>query len=293
MRLLAVAFTAAASLAWADKINPTETEISEIIRKFADKETQFANARSGYTYRQTSRIQELGTGGGRWEEVVDIVFNNAGRREERVVRAPVPNLRFILMSPEDLQDLRDTQPFVLNSRNIDQYFVRYLGKEKQDEIDCYVFAVKPKKMDAGQRYFSGMIYVDEQDLQIVKSYGRGVGIVKRKGNEAYPKFETYREQIDGKFWFPTYTVSNDVLHFDSGDVPIKMTVRYADYKQFRSESNIKFGDVVDIPPGGTAGATPGTPGSTTPGATTPAPPASSGPELAPPLARPAKKKKTN
>lgn len=290
MRVAVAALLSLTSLAWADRINPTETEISEIIRKFAAKETEFATARSGYTYRQTSRIQEVGTGGGRWEEVVDIVFNNTGRREEKVVRAPVQSLRFILMSPEDLQDLRDTQPFVLNTRNIDQYLVRYLGKEKQDEIDCFVFAVKPKKMETGQRYFSGMIYVDEQDLQVVKSYGRAVGVIKRKGNEAYPKFETYREQIDGKFWFPTYTVSNDVLHFDSGDVPIKMTVRYADYKQFRSESNIKFGDVVDIPPGGR----PGAPGSTTtPGASAPAPEAPKGPELAPPLARPAKKKKNN
>ncbi|MBY0374469.1 MAG: outer membrane lipoprotein-sorting protein [Bryobacteraceae bacterium] len=289
MRLLTgiLVFTA---LGWADRINPTETEISEIIRKFAAKETEFATARSGYTYRQTSRIQEVGTGGGRWEEVVDIVFNNTGRREEKVVRAPVQSLRFILMSPEDLQDLRDTQPFVLNTRNIEQYFVRYLGKEKLDEIECFVFAVKPKKMEAGQRYFSGMIYVDEQDLQVVKSYGRAVGVVKRKGNEAYPKFETYREQIDGKFWFPTYTVSNDILHFDSGDVPIKMTVRYADYKQFRSESNIKFGDVVDVPPAGAT--TPGSPG-TGPGASAPAPEAPKGPELAPPLARPTKKKKNN
>ena len=112
-----------------------------------------------------------------------------------------------------MQDLRDVQPFVLTTDEVPKYYIRYLGREQLDEIDCYAFAVKPKKMEQGQRYFEGIVWVDDQDLQIVKSYGRGVGLLKRNEDNQYPKFETYREQIDGKYWFPTYTIANDTLHF--------------------------------------------------------------------------------
>jgi hypothetical protein len=104
-----------------------------------------------------------------------------------------------------------------------------------------VFAVKPKRLDAGKRYFEGEVWVDDKDLQIVKSYGRGVGT--KQGGSQYPKFETYREQIDGKYWFPTYTYANSILHFKEGDQRMKMTVKYEDYKQFKSDTVIKYGDV--------------------------------------------------
>jgi hypothetical protein len=142
--------------------------------------------------------------------------------------------------------LRDVQPFVLTTTELPNYFVRYLGKEPVDEIDCYVFAVKPKKMEQGKRYFAGQVWVDDRDLQIVKSYGRGVGVIKRGEDKKFPKFETYREQIDGKYWFPTYTIANDTLQFDSGqNARIRETVKYEDYKQFKSSTTITFGDPVE------------------------------------------------
>ena len=108
-----------------------------------------------------------------------------------------------------------------------------------------MFAVKPKKMVQGKRYFEGQIWVDDRDLQIVKTYGKGVGLLKKGSDNQFPKFETYREQIDGKYWFPTYTAANDTLHFQSGPQRIKMTVKYEDYKRFEGRSTIQFGDVVD------------------------------------------------
>ncbi len=226
----------------------SQQQIDDIIQKFAAKEAEFAAARANYTYRQTSRVLDLDDGGntvGKWEEVVDIQFSPEGKRSEKVVRAPVPNLRNFQMDPEDLQDLRTTQPFVLTTTELPNYYVRYLGKQKIDEIVTYAFAVKPKKMEPGKRYFSGQVWVDDRDLQIVKSYGRGVGIIKNSQDHAFPKFETYREQIDGKYWFPTYTVANDTLHFKETDARIREIVRYEDYKQFKAESKIKFGEAVD------------------------------------------------
>ena len=227
-----------------DNINP-----QEIIQKFAAREAQFRDARNNYTYRQSVKLEELdGSGnptGGKWELVEDIIFSPEGKRMERVVYAPVQSLKQIILTPSDEQDLRDVQPFVLTTSEIGDYNIEYLGKEKVDEIGCYAFSVKPKKLAQGKRYFEGQIWVDDRDLQIVKTYGKGVG--RKQGDDQYPKFETYREQIDGKYWFPTYTHADDTLHFPEYDQRISMTVKYQDYKQFKSQTNITFGDAADEP----------------------------------------------
>ncbi len=233
----------------ADQPQLSDAQVNEITQKFAAKETDFSRARENYTYRQTARLQELDEFGnvrGRWEMVSDIIFSAEGKRTERVVRAPVATLRNLILTPEDEQDLRNVQPFVLTTKELPEYLIRYLGKQNADEIPCHVFAIKPKKMEPGKRYFQGMVWVDDRDLQIVKTYGRGAGLLKKGSDNQFPKFETYREQIDGKYWFPTYTLADDVLHFQSGlDQRIRMTVRYEDYKQFKSDVKIKYGEPVE------------------------------------------------
>ena len=230
--------------------DPSPEEIQKIIRTFAENETAFALARENYTYRQTVRLQEYDEAGaphGKFELVSDIIFSPEGKRTERIVRAPVPTLRLIQMSPEDEQDLRNIMPFVLTNKEIDNYHVRYLGRETLDELSTYVFAVRPKTMVPGQRYFAGLIWVDDRDLMIVKTYGRSLGILKKGTEQQFPKFETYREQIDGKYWFPTYTVANSTLHFSNSHPRVRMTVRYEDYKQFKSDVKIMVVNPVDAP----------------------------------------------
>ena len=233
---------------------PTKEEIEKVITNFAAKESEFAKARETYTYRQTIKIQEFEGGGqarGRFDLVSDIIFSPEGKRTERIVRAPSPSLVLVSLSPEDEQDLRSVQPFVLTTKDLPKYQVDYLSKEKLDEIDCYVFAVKPRKMESGQRYFQGQVWVDDQDLQIVKSFGRATGILKKGNDQRFPKFETWRAQVDGKYWFPVLTKADDTLQFASGPVGLKMQVKYEDYKQFRSTTTITFGDAVETPPANT------------------------------------------
>ena len=247
MRFLLSAALSALLIPSAFPQEPSEQQIEQIIAKFAAKEAEFARARENYTYRQTVRIQEMDPGGnpgGKFEVVSDIIFSAEGKRTERVVRAPVPTLRNITMTPEDEQDLRNVQPFVLTTKELPNYLIRYLGKQTLDEIPCFTFAVKPKKMEPGQRYFSGIVWVDDRDLQIVKTYGRGTGVTKKGFDNQFPKFETYREQIDGKFWFPTYTAADTILPFEAGPQRITLMVRYQDYKQFGSDIKITFGDEV-------------------------------------------------
>ncbi|HEX4137973.1 MAG TPA: hypothetical protein VHY84_25415 [Bryobacteraceae bacterium] len=232
------------SLAVAADLSP-----EEIIQKFAAKEAEFRKARESYTYRQSVKMEELDGSGnveGKWEEVDDIIFGPNKEREEKVIYAPMNTLSHILLTPLDLQDLRSVQPFVLTTEDIGKYDIHYIGKEKLDEINCYQFSVKPKTLVKKERYFEGDIWVDDQDLQIVKTYGKGVGIQSK--NDAFPKFETYRQQIDGKYWFPTYTRANDTLQFKDYSQRIRMVVKYENYKRFGSETNITFGDeVTDAP----------------------------------------------
>jgi hypothetical protein len=148
------------------------------------------------------------------------------------------------MSPEDLQDIRHLLPFVLTSDEIPEYDILYVGQQQEDELHCYVFDVAPKKIEKNKRYFQGRIWVDNQDLQIVKTSGKSVPDIHKKDNEnLFPKFTTWREQVDGQYWFPAYTMADDTLHFRKGayqDVHIREIVKYTDYKRFGSKSKVTF-----------------------------------------------------
>jgi len=248
------AIGAAAFIGWCADQSPTagttkppDVNVDEIIHKFAAKEKEFATARNNYTYRQTLKLEELDPSGNStghlWQQTSDIIFNPDGRRMEKVIWAPVQNLQNIGLTPDDMADLIYVQPFVLTTDEIPEYNISYVGREKIDEIGTYVFSVKPKKLVKGKRYFEGQIWVDDRDLQIVKSYGKGTGV--KHDDDQYPRFETYREQIDGKYWFPTYTHADDTLHFKDLSQRIRLVIRYQDYKRYEGKSTIKYGDVVD------------------------------------------------
>ncbi len=240
--------TCAAFMNAADtKPAPTPDQIQNIIKQFTQKETAFAAARENYTYRQTSKMEETDPPGGTYEIVEEVSFDDRNRRISHVTHAPVGGFEHIMMTGEDEQDLRNVMPFVMTNSTADQYDVSYVGREQVDEIPCYVFSVKPKTLTKDRkRYFDGQIWVDDQDMQIVKTYGRGVGYLRRGEDQQFPKFETYRQQIDGKYWFPTYTYADDTLNFKDGQSQrIKVIVKYDQYKkyEFKTESTIKYGDV--------------------------------------------------
>lgn len=235
-----------------DKKDPTPEQVQDIINKFTQKETEFAKAREQYTYRQTAKLVETAPPGGSFEIVEEVSFDDRNRRTSKVIYSPVQSLEHIIMTPEDEQDLRNVMPFVLTTETRGEYNITYKKREQVDEISCYVFTVTPKELTKDRkRYFDGDIWVDDQDLQIVKTFGRATGHLGRGEDQQFPKFETYREQIDGKYWFPTYTYADDTLNFKSGEsYRIRQTVKYDHYKkfQFKTDSTITFGkEVPDAP----------------------------------------------
>ncbi len=224
---------------------PAGTTPEDIIKRFAAKETEFAKARDQYTYRQDVKVETLDgeTVDGQYHEVFDVMFNDKGQRIENVVFAPQSNLSKIYMSQEDFEDIRHRLPFVLTTADLPEYNILYVGQQKEDELDCYVFDIAPKKIEGKKRYFQGRVWVDNRDFQIVKTYGKTVPDIREKhGNQEnlFPKFTTWRQQIDGQYWFPVYTKADDELHFKMEDVHIKEIVKYEDYKRFGANSKILY-----------------------------------------------------
>jgi hypothetical protein len=222
----------------------------QIIKQFAAKESEFQEALNHYTYRRIARVQTIDDDNkvdGEYFEVDDVIFDPTGNRTEKVVYAPENTLRRVSMSPSDLQDIQRGYPFVLTAEEIGQYNVKYVGRQKVDEIDCYVFDVSPKVIEKKHRSLLGRIWVDATDLQIVVTNGRMVPDGTRKNNEdLHPPFMTWRQQVDGHYWFPVYTKCEGFLHFSGGngymsqDVHMRDTVKYSDYKRFGSTTKIIY-----------------------------------------------------
>ncbi len=228
-----------------DKSEPKGITTDEIVKRFAAKEKEFQAARDLYTYRQDVKVQTLEgdtPDGGEYRQVFDVSFDDKGHKVRTVVFAPQSTLVRIGMTTEDFDDIENRLPFVLTSDEIGEYDIIYVGQQKEDELNTYVFDIAPKEIVGKKRYFQGRIWVDDHDFQIVKTYGKTVpDIKKKKDNEnLFPKFTTWREQIDGKYWFPTYTRAEDTLKFSIGDVKIREIIKYENYKKFGSNVTVTY-----------------------------------------------------
>lgn len=230
----------------------SQTEIDRIIKKVTENEGDFRVALRGYAFKRYATVNTIGLGGqisGTYRRDSYLTFNAEGERFEKILFAPIATVPPGLVTPEDLEDLGGVNPFALEPAAAAQYKFSYVGVEKIDELTLYVFDVSPKVMpDASktkQRFFTGRIWIDVDDLMIVKS--RGKGIPETKKNK-FPIVETTREQIDGKFWFPSDARADDELVFDDGNVlKIRMRVRYTDYAVGRSEVRILDDDPTPTP----------------------------------------------
>ncbi len=219
---------------------PASRSTDEIIRRFAAAESENKIARTNYTFTQDIEILTIGEGGlitGRFKRVSEVVLDNSGNRFEKIIHFPVSTAT-VTISQEDLQDIGGIQPFALTIDDLPKYNVVFVGKEKIDELLTYTFDVKPKKFVKGERYLEGRIWVDDKDYQIVKVAGRGV---PEDEKNQYPSFETYRENIDGRYWFPTYTYADDILEFKKFDIRMRMIVRYTNYRKFTTGMRLEDG----------------------------------------------------
>jgi hypothetical protein len=224
------------------QVHKNQVEIDEIIAKFTQNEKAFRDALTNYVFDRSATIQTIGMGGqvtGVYRRDSFMTFSDDGRRFERITYAPVSTLQGLNITKEDLEDLGGVNPFALEPHTIPNYTFRYVGKEKIDDLELYVFDVHPKtipSMRSGIRVFTGRVWVDDHDLMVVKSKGKALPEDK---NNKYPIVETWRENVDGKYWFPAYSFADDTLVFDRGfSVRMQMKVTYKNYRLGRTDVRI-------------------------------------------------------
>ncbi len=219
-----------------------KAEIDRITARVTQNEGLFRQALTQYAFKRSATVETIGLGNyvtGTYRRDSFLTFTDAGQRIERVLFAPISTLKEITMTAADLENLNGIDPFAIEPSKAANYSFTFLGTEKIDELDLYVFDVSPKVVPnwkkSGDRYFQGRIWVDRDDLMVVKSKGKAIP----EGKERFPTIETWRENVDGKYWFPSYSSADDELVFDSGQaVRIKVRVKYSDYKLGRTDVRI-------------------------------------------------------
>lgn len=212
-------------------------QVDRIIKAFTAKEVEFRQALNSYSFKRDALIQKIGMGGqvtGEYHRVSTFTFDDQGNRYEKISFFPMSTMPEI--TQQDIDDMGGIKPFALEPSKIDQYNIRYVGKEKIDELDLYVFDVTPKVMPnpkkTKDRFFAGRIWVEDKDFQIVKTKGKGVPETKEN---KFPTVETYRENIDGRYWFPTYSYADEELIFENGaSLHVRMKIRYTDFTPTRA-----------------------------------------------------------
>ncbi|MGB2589641.1 MAG: hypothetical protein WA853_20490 [Candidatus Acidiferrum sp.] len=214
---------------------PPSMPPEEIIKSFSQKEDEYAAARAQYTYKKTIRLEEFGPDGQRSGEmslVMEAKPGEDGKLYEKTVERPQSTLHYLEIGPEDIQALARMPPFPLTTSQLSKYDLKYLGKEQVDEISCYIFQVKPKAVEREHYFFDGIVWVDDKYLEVVKTYGKWVNDLgaMRSATMPFSVFETYRENVDGKYWMPDYMRSDDTLNLKDMNVPVRLVVKWTDYK---------------------------------------------------------------
>src|SRR6266849_1612987 len=214
---------------------PPSLPPDEIIRRFSQKEDLFLSARPGYGYRKTIRIDEFGPDGkqiGQFSMTTEATRASNGQLINKVVEKPQSTLHYFNLETEDVKELDRIPAFPLTTSQLVKYDLKYIGEEQVDEIDCYIFKVKPKALDRAHAYLDGLVWVDTKYLEVVKTYGRWVNELGdvRSATLPFTLFETYRENVDGKYWFPNYERSDDTLHLKDASVPVRLVIKWTEFK---------------------------------------------------------------
>jgi len=219
---------------------PPSLPETEIIKHFSAKEDEYILSRTRYTYRKTIRIQEFGPDGqpsGEFVLVTQPSRDVDGKLFEKVVERPHSTLQHLFLRSEDLEGFTRVPAFPLTSNQLAKYDLKYLGKEQVDEVECYIFQAKPRMVERVKAYFDGIVWVDTKYLEVVKTYGKWVtdqGDMHAVADLPFSLFETYRENVDGKYWFPNYSRSDGTLNLKGLEIPVRLVIKWTDFKPVSS-----------------------------------------------------------
>jgi hypothetical protein len=211
---------------------PPPLPVEDIIHKFAANEDVMKKAYDTYDFTQSIRLDELSDPGGKFSVTGDVYTKADGQRYMRVTKPAESTLKLMRFSLEDVRVIASMPEFPLTAEEIENYNFKYAGQEKLDQLNTYIFQVKPKTLSRKKRYFEGVIWIDDHDFAIVKSYGKFVSELEGNGTALpFTMFETYRENFQSKYWLPTYTRSDDYFKSEGNeDMPLRLVVHATDFK---------------------------------------------------------------
>lgn len=222
----------------------------EIIQRFAANEDVMKKAFDTYTFTKTIRYEEMTDPGGMVSASGETYFKPDGQRYWGVANAPRPTLKLTQYSLQDVIAMSSVPLFFLTSADIAKYNFLYAGQQQLDELNTYVFQVKPKLLSRKERLFDGVVWVDDHDFAIVRSWGKFVLDVEPEGNHLpFTMFETYRENFQDKYWLPTYTSSEDEVAIQDGSkIPVQLIVRATKFKPRSDASAVSSASPQTSPP---------------------------------------------
>jgi hypothetical protein len=242
-------------------VPPAEQEA--ILARFVAAETKVREALNQHTFKRDVVLQTIGPNGevtGEYIRNSQFIFDDRGRRIERVIFHPSSTIREMRITKEDIQDLKDGQLLGIDIVEATKYRLAYAGVETVNNRQLFAVDVAPLTQPdpnrMKERYFVGRVWVDPQTFQIVMIKG----IMEPQGKQRFPMFMTWREPVKEALAFPTRTEADDILHFKERDVHYRIKVRYYDYKEFGSRVNITDVDESDAQLEETKPETKGNPG---------------------------------
>jgi hypothetical protein len=205
---------------------------AEIVKRFAANEEVMKKEYDAYTFSQTVRVEEMTEPGGKFTVTGQVSFDPNGQRYMRVTKPPESDLKITTFSLEDVRTIASLPLFVLTTEEIGNYSFKYAGQDRLDDLNTYVFQVTPKQLSRTRRFFQGVIWVDDHDFAIVKSYGKFVSEIPGSGPKLpFSMFETYRENFQNKYWLPTYTRSEDSIPGpNNSELPLRLIIHSTNFK---------------------------------------------------------------
>ena len=211
-----------------EKIDP-----AQIIRQAAENGRIALSALAGYSYTAEVAVQYAGAGDVvLWEynRSTKVFYDRYGALSERLIEEKSTLPKDESINVGQVNNLVRIYKFMLTPSVLQQYDFNYIGRERIDELQTLVFDLKPKRVGPAsfgeaRRYVRGRIWIDEDDLQVVKVGGE---ILPETRPHRTPRFETYFQNYD-KYWLPAYTTADDDLMIDKDYLRVNVKARFIDY----------------------------------------------------------------
>lgn len=208
---------------------------SEILAAAANKGRQVMEALRNFTYYAELSVETVSAADvitGRYYRFSRIYYDADGLRRETLFEEKSSLPEDAHIGANAAHNLMRVYQFFITPEALSQYEFNYVGRELVDEINTYVFDVKPKVKlpdpdKSPERYLKGRVWIDDQDLQVVKVAGQAL---PEQSDHRTPRFETYFQNYDG-YWFPAYTYADDTIWVGRRRSRVIIKVKFTGYKK--------------------------------------------------------------